>query len=59
MYSNTKPFNATGHPATSIPCGWSSNDLPVGLMLVGRRFEDATPLRLANAYQTAFGDPAF
>jgi len=59
MYSNTKPFNATGHPATSVPCGWSSNDLPVGLMLVGRRFEDATPLRLANAYQTAFGDPAF
>lgn len=59
MYSNTKPFNATGHPATSVPCGWSPEDLPIGLMLVGRRFEDATPLRFAHAYQTAFGDPAF
>lgn len=53
IYSNTKPFNATGHPATSVPCGWTTNDLPVGLMLVGARFDDATSLRVAHAYQDA------
>lgn len=56
IYSNTKPFNATGHPATSVPCGWSQDELPIGLMLVGRRFDDATPLRFAHAYQTEYGD---
>jgi len=53
IYSNTKPFNATGHPATSVPCSLTTNDLPVGLMLVGARFDDATPLRVAHAYQRA------
>lgn len=51
IYSNTKPFNATGHPATSVPCGWTPDDLPVGLMLVGAQFADATPLRVAHTYQ--------
>lgn len=53
VYSNTKPFNATGHPATSVPCGWTTNDLPIGLMLVGARFDDASSLRVAHAYQRA------
>ena len=35
MLDNTAPFDMTGHPAISIPCGMS-NGLPVGLMLVGR-----------------------
>lgn len=52
VYSNTKPFNATGHPATSVPCGWTPDELPIGLMLVGARFDDATPLRVAHAYQS-------
>ena len=50
MNGNTAPFNQTGHPAISVPCG-KSNGLPVGLMLVGRRFEDATVLRAAHAFE--------
>ena len=41
LAGNTAPFNTTGHPALSIPCG-KSDGLPVGLMLVGRHFDDAT-----------------
>ncbi len=50
MNGNTAPFNQTGHPAVSVPCG-KSNGLPLGLMLVGRRFEDATVLRAAHAFE--------
>ena len=50
MLGNTAPFNMTGHPAISIPCGMS-NGLPVGLMLVGRHFDDATLLRAAHAFE--------
>jgi amidase len=50
MITNTAPFDITGHPALSVPCA-KSNGLPVGLMLVGRHFEDATILRLAHAFE--------
>ena len=50
MVNNTAPFNMTGHPALSIPCG-KSNGLPVGLMLVGRHFDDATLFRVAHAFE--------
>ena len=40
MLGNTAPFNDTGHPAISLPCG-KVRDLPVGLMLVGNRLDDA------------------
>jgi len=49
----TYPFNMTGQPALSVPCGFSSNGLPIGLQLVGRRFEDTTVLRAGQAYQLA------
>tara|TARA_R110002110_G_C13470525_1_gene720902 strand:+ start:12056 stop:13474 length:1419 start_codon:yes stop_codon:yes gene_type:complete len=49
----TYPFNMTGQPALSVPCGFDSDDLPIGLQLVGRRFDDATVLRAGHAYQTA------
>jgi amidase len=50
MITNTAPFDVTGHPAISVPCA-KSNGLPVGLMIVGRHFEDSTPLKLAHAYE--------
>ena len=47
----TYPFNMTGQPATSVPCGWSQTNLPIGLQLIGRRFEDAVVLRAARALE--------
>jgi aspartyl-tRNA(Asn)/glutamyl-tRNA(Gln) amidotransferase subunit A len=44
------PFNLTGQPAASVPCGFTRDGLPVGLQIVGRRFEDATVLRAAAAF---------
>ncbi len=49
---NTSPFDVTGNPALSVPCG-VSHGLPVGMMLVGRHFDDATVLRAGHAYQSA------
>ncbi len=48
----TRPFNLNGFPAISVPCGFSDN-LPVGLQLAGRPFEEETVLRAANAYEQA------
>jgi amidase len=50
MITNTAPFNMTGHPGLSIPCAMSKG-MPVGLMLIGRHFEDATLLRIGHAYE--------
>jgi aspartyl-tRNA(Asn)/glutamyl-tRNA(Gln) amidotransferase subunit A len=47
----TRPFNASGHPAASVPCGLSPEGLPIGLQIVGRPFDEATVLRVADAYQ--------
>jgi len=47
----TFPFNMTGHPGASVPCGFTSDTLPVGLQVLGRRFEDATVLRAAAAFE--------
>jgi aspartyl-tRNA(Asn)/glutamyl-tRNA(Gln) amidotransferase subunit A len=49
----TRPGNLSGLPAISIPCGFSSEELPIGLQLIGRRFEDNTLLRAAYAYEQA------
>jgi amidase len=49
---NTSPFDVTGNPALSVPCGMSDG-LPIGMMLVGRHFDDATVLRAGNAYVSA------
>jgi aspartyl-tRNA(Asn)/glutamyl-tRNA(Gln) amidotransferase subunit A len=49
----TRPFNLTGHPACALPCGFTAGGLPVGLQLVGRPFDEATVLRVADAYQRA------
>jgi amidase len=54
LMPNTCPFDVTGHPATSVPAGLSDG-LPVGLMIVGRRLQDAMCLRVAQAYEEATG----
>lgn len=50
MLANTCPFNITGHPAISIPCGMV-HDLPVGMMLVGRFFDESTIYKVADAFE--------
>jgi aspartyl-tRNA(Asn)/glutamyl-tRNA(Gln) amidotransferase subunit A len=47
----TIPASLSGLPAISVPCGFSTIGLPVGLQLVGRRFEESTVLRAAYAYE--------
>jgi Asp-tRNA(Asn)/Glu-tRNA(Gln) amidotransferase A subunit family amidase len=49
----TYPFNLTGHPAATVPCGFTKDGLPIGLQIVGRRLGDATVLRAAAAYEAA------
>jgi aspartyl-tRNA(Asn)/glutamyl-tRNA(Gln) amidotransferase subunit A len=49
----TYPFNLTGQPAASVPCGFTKDGLPVGLQIVGRRFADGTVLRAAAAFEGA------
>jgi aspartyl-tRNA(Asn)/glutamyl-tRNA(Gln) amidotransferase subunit A len=47
----TYPFNLTGNPAASVPCGFTKDGLPIGLQIVGRRFDDVTVLRVAAGYE--------
>lgn len=49
----TRPFNIGGVPAASVPCGFTSEGLPIGLQLAGRPFEDARVLQVADAYEQA------
>jgi aspartyl-tRNA(Asn)/glutamyl-tRNA(Gln) amidotransferase subunit A len=49
----TRPYNITGFPAISIPCGFSDSGLPIGLQLAGRPFDEVTVLRAAHAYEQA------
>jgi aspartyl-tRNA(Asn)/glutamyl-tRNA(Gln) amidotransferase subunit A len=49
----TRPFNALGLPALSLPCGASADGRPLALQLVGRPFDEATLLRVGQAYESA------
>jgi aspartyl-tRNA(Asn)/glutamyl-tRNA(Gln) amidotransferase subunit A len=49
----TYPFNMTGQPGLSVPCGFDSKGLPIGLHLVGARYNDALVLQAGYAYQQA------
>lgn len=51
---NTAPFDVTGNPALSVPCGMSDGR-PIGAMLVGRHFEEAAVLRAGQVYERARG----
>jgi aspartyl-tRNA(Asn)/glutamyl-tRNA(Gln) amidotransferase subunit A len=53
--SFTGLFNITGQPALSLPCGFSSERLPIGLQIVGRLYEDGTVLGAAQAYEQRAG----
>ncbi len=49
----TRPFNLNGFPAITVPCGFSKDQLPIGLQFVGRPFDEETVLRAAHAYEQA------
>jgi len=49
----TNPFNLTGLPAISVPCGFTPSGLPVGMQIAGRPFEEATVVRIAHSYERA------
>ena len=51
MLANTCPFDATGHPAMTVPCG-KADDSPIGMMLIGKRYDDATVIQAAAAFET-------
>ena len=50
---NTRPFNAYGLPAVSVPCGFAKNGFPIGLQIVGPPWGEESVLRLAHAYEQA------
>jgi aspartyl-tRNA(Asn)/glutamyl-tRNA(Gln) amidotransferase subunit A len=50
---NTRPFNAYGLPTISIPCGFTSAGLPIGLQIAGPRFGEGRVLRFAHAFEQA------
>lgn len=54
-YPYTFPFNLTGHPALSMPCGWDGRGLPIGLQLVGRWHDEAGLIALAGRLHEALG----
>ena len=47
------PYDLTGVPSISVPCGFDSNGLPIGLMIGGRHFDEVTVCRVAHAYEQA------
>jgi len=49
----SNPFSLSRHPAISVPCGLSREHLPIGLQIVGRRYEDEFVLASAQAFETS------
>ena len=54
MLANTSPLDVSGHPACNVPAG-VVNGLPTGMMIVGKRFDDATVLRVAHTFERIVG----
>jgi len=50
---NTSPFNVSGLPSISVPCGFTSTGLPIGLQIIGPPGGDAVVLQFAHAYEQA------
>ena len=55
MIRHTAPFNATGQPAIAVPIGISAEKAPLSFQLIGRPFDEAGILRVADAYERARG----
>jgi aspartyl-tRNA(Asn)/glutamyl-tRNA(Gln) amidotransferase subunit A len=53
IVGHCRPANLTGLPAISVPCGFTSEGLPVGLQFIGRAFEETSLLRIAHSYDQA------
>ncbi len=53
LLRNTHPFNVWGLPAISIPCGFTSSGLPIGLQIAGPHWGETLVLHLAHAYEHA------
>ena len=51
LVGTNRPANFTGHPAISVPCGFTRDKLPVGLELIGRKVDESTLLRIAFKYE--------
>ena len=49
----TRPFNLSGHPAISLPCGFSNSGLPIGLQLVGPYFKEQSLLDVGLCFENA------
>ena len=52
-YGHNFPFNMSGNPAASVPCGFAANGLPVGMQIVGAKGEENTVLRASAAFEEA------
>jgi aspartyl-tRNA(Asn)/glutamyl-tRNA(Gln) amidotransferase subunit A len=46
-------FNMTGQPAATVPCGFTKAGLPIGLQIIGRRYDDVAVLRASAAFEAA------
>jgi amidase len=51
MVGNTAPFDATGHPAISVPCGMTPDKRPVGMMLIARHWDEMAIYRASDAFE--------
>jgi aspartyl-tRNA(Asn)/glutamyl-tRNA(Gln) amidotransferase subunit A len=49
----TYPFNITGQPAASVPCGFTGDGLPIGLQVVGRKYDEVSVLKASAAFERA------
>ena len=47
----TVPVNIAGLPAVSVPCGFDSKNLPVGMQIIGKKFSEATILNIAHQFE--------
>jgi aspartyl-tRNA(Asn)/glutamyl-tRNA(Gln) amidotransferase subunit A len=56
MVRLSRPANVSGNPAISIPCGWTKNGLPIGLQLIGKRWDEPALLQIAAAASGVLSD---